>query len=139
MAVVQHLFARLLAAGISARRANRQRRRRRAWREALRVSGGDKPAAPFIFFGDPMEQRVRLENGEGHRRRVFQCEGDLRNELVLPIDDAGVEPAGGDVVDLKGGGKIDGRAATEVETREQQKKGSTTARRAHARYSSSQS
>ena len=58
-----------------------------------------------------LEVDVQRERAEPYVGGLADAEGDARYQLVLAVDDAGIEPAGGDVGDLERLLEIDGLAA----------------------------
>ena len=64
-------------------------------------------AAPFVRVADAPERRVHLQHRQLLVGGVFQREGHGGHELLLAVDDAGVEPAGRDGVHLEAGRQVD--------------------------------
>ena len=58
-----------------------------------------------------LEVNVQRERAEADVRGLSDFEGDARNQLVLAVDDPGVEPAAGNIRDLERLLEVDGLAA----------------------------
>src|SRR5260370_23797769 len=100
-----------------------------AGQQTFRAGDRQEAASPLLLrIGHTAEQRVHLEGGELLVRDVFQPERDGRHQLVLAVDEPGVEPPARNVEDLKSFAEIDRWSTAGRHQAEEQQAG----RRAHS-------